>query len=320
MSDDSQRPIIVKRIKKAAHGHHGGAWKIAYADFVTAMMAFFLLMWLLGSTTRADLQGISEYFQTPLKVSLMGGSGAGDATSILKGGGTDLSRADGQNKAGDTTSGRKVTNTKQLEAELARAEMAMLSQLKEKVEAAIAANPILSQFRLHFHDEVTTEGLRIQIVDEQNRPMFAIGSAQLQPYTREIVREIGALLNDVPNRIGLSGHTDATQYFGGERGYSNWELSADRGNAVRRELLTGGMLESRIARVIGLASSVLLNPNDPHDPINRRVSIIVMNKKAEEAAMNDGGVVEVEKSSRIPITPQGAIAPDVPPDVSAPQS
>jgi chemotaxis protein MotB len=320
MSDDSQRPIIVKRIKKAAHGHHGGAWKIAYADFVTAMMAFFLLMWLLGSTTRADLQGISEYFQTPLKVSLMGGSGAGDTTSIIKGGGTDLTRADGQKKAGDNTSGRKVTATKQLEAELARAEMAMLRQLKEKVEAAIAANPILSQFRHQLLIDITTEGLRIQIVDEQNRPMFAIGSAQLQPYTREIVREIGALLNDVPNRIGLSGHTDATQYFGGERGYSNWELSADRGNAVRRELLIGGMLESRIARVIGLASSVLLNPSDPYDPINRRVSIIVMNKKAEGAAMNDGGVVEVEKSSEIQVTPQGVIAPAVPPDVSTPHS
>ncbi len=318
MSDDSQRPIIVKRIKKGGHGHHGGAWKIAYADFVTAMMAFFLLMWLLGSTTRADLQGISEYFQTPLKVSLMGGSGAGDTTSIIKGGGTDLTRADGQKKAGDHTSGRKVTDTKQLEAQLARAEMERLRLLKDKVEAAIAANPVLSQFRHQLLIDITTEGLRIQIVDEQNRPMFAIGSAELQPYTREIVREIGALLNDVPNRIGLSGHTDATQYFGGERGYSNWELSADRGNAVRRELLAGGMQESRIARVIGLASSVLLNPTDAHDPVNRRVSIIVMNKKAEEAAMNDGGVVEAEKPAHSRVAPQDVIAPPEPPDVDAP--
>ncbi len=320
MSNDSQRPIIVKRIKKGGHGHHGGAWKIAYADFVTAMMAFFLLMWLLGSTTRADLQGISEYFQTPLKVSLMGGSGAGDTTSLLKGGGTDLTRADGQKKAGDNTSGRKVTDTKQLQAEIARAEMARLRLLKEKVEAAIAANPMLSQFRHQLLIDITTEGLRIQIVDEQNRPMFAIGSAELQPYTREIVREIGALLNDVPNRIGLSGHTDATRYFGGERGYSNWELSADRGNAVRREMLTGGMKESRIARVIGLASSVLLNPSDPHDPVNRRVSIIVMNKQAEEAAMNDGGVIEVVKSTELQVTPQGVSAPPEPPDVDASRS
>ena len=319
MSDDSQRPIIVKRIKKGGHGHHGGAWKIAYADFVTAMMAFFLLMWLLGSTTRADLQGISEYFQTPLKVSLMGGSGAGDTTSIIKGGGSDLTRTDGQRRAGDSTNARKASDIKKLEAQRAQIEMERLRLLKEKVEAAIAANPILSQFRHQLLIDITTEGLRIQIVDEQNRPMFAIGSAQLQPYTRAIVREIGALLNDVPNRIGLSGHTDATKYFGGERGYSNWELSADRGNAVRRELLAGGMQESRIARVIGLASSVLLNPADAYDPINRRVSIIVMNKKAEEAAMNDGGVVEAETAAQIQVTPQGVLAPSEPVDVGAPR-
>ncbi len=317
MSDDSQRPIIVKRIRKGGHGHHGGAWKIAYADFVTAMMAFFLLMWLLGSTTRADLQGISEYFQTPLKVSLMGGSGAGDTTSIIKGGGSDLTRVDGQRKAGDSTNARTASDLKKLEAQRAQVEMERLRLLKEKVEAAIAANPILSQFRHQLLIDITTEGLRIQIVDEQNRPMFAIGSAELQPYTRAIVREIGALLNDVPNRIGLSGHTDATKYFGGERGYSNWELSADRGNAVRRELLAGGMQESRIARVIGLASSVLLNPADAYDPINRRVSIIVMNKKAEEAAMNDGGVVEAETAAQIQVTPQGMLAPPEPADDGA---
>ena len=108
MSDDSQRPIIVRRIKRMAHGNHGGAWKIAYADFVTAMMAFFLLMWLLGSTTKADLQGISEYFQTPLKVALLGGSGAGEATSVIKGGGTDLIRAEGQQKKGERLAAHSV--------------------------------------------------------------------------------------------------------------------------------------------------------------------------------------------------------------------
>jgi chemotaxis protein MotB len=313
MSDDSQRPIIVKRIRKAAHGHHGGAWKIAYADFVTAMMAFFLLMWLLGSTTRADLQGISEYFQTPLKVALMGGSGAGESTSVIQGGGTDMTRATGQQKRGETATGRKVSDIKEAEKELARREQARLRELKLKVEAAIAASPTLSQFRKQLLIDITTEGLRIQIVDEQNRPMFAIGSAQLQPYTRDIIREIGKVINDVPNRISLSGHTDATQYYGGERGYSNWELSADRSNAVRRELLAGGMEESRIARVVGLSSSVLLDPNDPHSPINRRVSIIVMNRKAEEAAAKDGGTVEVEEAKDLqqivpPQEPAGAAA------------
>jgi chemotaxis protein MotB len=306
MSDDSQRPIIVKRIKKSAHGHHGGAWKIAYADFVTAMMAFFLLMWLLGSTTRADLQGISEYFQTPLKVALMGGSGAGESTSVIQGGGTDLTRTTGQQKRGDTATGRKVSDLEAAEQELARREKQRLRELKLKVEGAISASPTLSQFRNQLLIDITTEGLRIQIVDEQNRPMFAIGSAQLQPYTSEIIREIGKVINEVPNRISLSGHTDATQYFGGERGYSNWELSADRSNAVRRELLGGGMEETRIARVVGLSSSVLLDSADPYNPINRRVSIIVMNKKAEEAAARDGGTIEVDTPEDLPSIPPAA--------------
>jgi chemotaxis protein MotB len=314
MSDDSQRPIIVKRVKKSAHGHHGGAWKIAYADFVTAMMAFFLLMWLLGSTTKGDLLGIAEYFRTPLKVALMGGSGAGDATSVIKGGGTDLQRTQGQKRRGDGASGRKVSDLETAELELARRDRIVLRELKARMEAAIAASPTLSQFRKQLLIDLTTEGLRVQIVDEQNRPMFAMGSAELQPYTREIVREIGKVINEVPNRISLSGHTDATPYMGGELGYSNWELSADRSNAVRRELLAGGMEESRIARVVGLSSSVLLNHDDPYDPVNRRVSIIVMNKKAEEAASKDGGVLEVQGAQEVDTGALGsdAVVPESP--------
>ena len=309
MSDDSQRPIIVRRIKKTAHGHHGGAWKIAYADFVTAMMAFFLLMWLLGSTTKADLQGISEYFQTPLKVALLGGSGAGEATSVIKGGGTDLVRAEGQQKRGESATGRKIEDIESAEQELARREKQSLKELKAKIESVIAASPTLSQFRNQLLIDITTEGLRIQIVDERNRPMFAIGSAQPQPYTRDILREIGKVLNDVPNRISLSGHTDATPYYGGESGYGNWELSADRSNAARRELLAGGMRDTRIARVVGLSSSVLLDHSDPYNPVNRRVSIIVMNKKAEEAAAQDGGTIEVDEPADVAGRLVGAAAP-----------
>lgn len=307
MSDESQRPIIIKRVKKSAHGHHGGAWKLAYADFVTAMMAFFLLMWLLGSTTKADLQGIAEYFKTPLKVTLFGGTGSGESSSIIKGGGTDLQRTSGEQKRGDNNIGLRVSDLKQAEQELAKREKKALRELKTKVEAAIQANPTLSQFRNQLLIDITTEGLRIQIVDEQNRPMFAIGSAQLQPYTRAIVHEIGLLLNDVPNRISLSGHTDATPYSGGETGYSNWELSADRGNAVRRELLAGGMQEGRITRVVGLASSVLLDPNDPYNPVNRRVSIIVMNKKAEDAAAHDGGTIEINDAGDLTAETPGGV-------------
>ncbi len=296
MSDDSQQPIIVKRIKKGGHGHHGGAWKIAYADFVTAMMAFFLLMWLLGSTTKGDLSGISDYFKTPLKVALMGGSGAGDATSLIKGGGTDLTRKTGQ--VNQRVEGKKktgvVVNEEEVEKMLMLQEGERLKVLKKEIEEVIEKNDTLAQFRNQLLIDITTEGLRIQMVDEKNRPMFAIGSSQLQPYTKEILREIGKVLNEVDNRITISGHTDASPYSGGERGYSNWELAADRSNTARRELLSGGMEEHRIARVIGLGSAVLLDPSDPFNPINRRVSIIVMNRRAEKAALNDGGTIEVE--------------------------
>jgi chemotaxis protein MotB len=283
-SDDSQRPIIIRRVKKGGGGHHGGAWKIAYADFVTAMMAFFLLMWLLGSTTKGDLQGIAEYFRTPLQVALSGGSGSGDATHLIKSGGRDLTRLEGQIKQGELESKRRSYNLKAAQQELARIEKQKLTELKGRLEAAIDMIPALKAFKSQLLIDITTDGLRIQIVDEQNRPMFAIGSAVLQPYTREILHEIAKVLNEVPNRISISGHTDAHPYSGGQRGYSNWELSADRANGSRRELLAGGMEESKIARVVGLASSVLFDPEDPRNPINRRISIIVMNKQAEAEA------------------------------------
>ncbi|WP_426193258.1 flagellar motor protein MotB [Massilia sp. DWR3-1-1] len=286
MADEGLRPIIVKRIKKTAGGHHGGAWKIAYADFVTAMMAFFLLMWLLGSTTKGDLNGISEYFKTPLKVAMAGGSGSGDSSSILQGGGKDLTARTGQVKKGDTPAQKKSYDLKAAREALAREEGVRLGQLKAKLEATIDANPTMKKYKDQLLLDLTSEGLRIQIVDEQNRPMFALAKADLQPYTREILHVIGIVLNDVPNKIGLSGHTDSTPYFS-DTGYSNWELSSERANASRRELVIGGMDEKKILRVVGLASAANLDRKDPFNPINRRISIIVMNKKTEEMVMRD---------------------------------
>ena len=290
---EQKAPIIIKRVRKVAGGHHGGAWKIAYADFVTAMMAFFLLMWLLGSTTKGDLNGIAEYFKTPLKVAMQGGSGSGDSSSVIKGGGTDISRKNGQVKKGETQAEKKSYNLKAAQAELERIETAKLKQLKQRLELAIDANPTLKQFKRQLLIDITSEGLRIQIVDEQNRPMFNLASAELQPYTKIILHEIGKMLNDVQNRISLSGHTDATPYANGGRGYSNWELSADRANASRRELIAGGMDEAKMLRVVGLASSVPFGNAAPHDPVNRRISIIVMNKRTEEAVTKEASGVNV---------------------------
>lgn len=289
MSDDSTRPIVIKRKKVIAGGAHGGAWKIAYADFVTAMMAFFLLMWLLGSTAKGDLAGIASYFTNPVKVSMAGGSGSGDATSVLQGGGKDLTRQAGQVKKGDVQTKKSTSFSKEAQAESRRQEKQKLEALKADIEKMIEQSPQLAQFKKQMLLDITSEGLRIQIVDEQNRPMFDSSSSDLKPYTREILRQIGRSLNGVTNRISLAGHTDAAQFSGGEKGFSNWELSANRANASRRELITGGLNDAKIMRVVGLASTVLFDKNDPLSSINRRISIVVLNQKTEQAILNEEG-------------------------------
>jgi chemotaxis protein MotB len=284
MAGDAKKlqPIIVKKIKKGGHGAHGGAWKIAYADFVTAMMAFFLLMWLLGSTTEGDKKGIADYFSSPMKVAMAGGAGSGDASHVVKGGGEDLTRSQGQVKRGDVDAPKRTINLAALKAEQKRAEVARLQDIKKTIEQKIGASDRLKAMSSQLRLDMTRDGLRIQIVDEQNRPMFASGSAVVQPYMRELLQAIGEILTEVPNLLTLEGHTDATPFSGGERGYSNWELSADRANASRRELMTGGLTENRVLRVQGLAFSQPFDRQDPTSPTNRRISIIVMNRDAED--------------------------------------
>jgi chemotaxis protein MotB len=284
MAGDAKKlqPIIVKKIKKGGHGAHGGAWKIAYADFVTAMMAFFLLMWLLGSTTEGDRKGIQDYFNNPVKISMLGGAGSGDSSSVIQGGGEDLTRTGGQQKRGEVEAERKNYTLQKLKAQQAAAEAQRLKQLKDRVEEVLASSPRLAELRSQIRLDMTRDGLRIQIVDEQNRPMFDSGSAVVKPYMRELLQAIGSILTEVPNLLTLEGHTDAAPFAGGERGYSNWELSADRANASRRELMAGGLAENRVLRVQGLAFSQPFVRNDPASPSNRRISIIVMNRDAED--------------------------------------
>jgi len=289
MAGDAKKlqPIIIKRVKKGGHAAHGGAWKIAYADFVTAMMAFFLLMWLLGSTTEGDKKGIADYFGSPLKVAMQGGSGSGDSSHIVKGGGRDLTRETGQVKSGDVEAQQRTFSLRALKEEQRKAEKARLTELKDKVKDVLASNPQLASLGGQIRLDMTREGLRIQIVDENNRPMFDSGSAVVKPYMRTLLHELGSVLSEVPNRLTLEGHTDAQAFAGGDRGYSNWELSADRANASRRELIVGGLPESRTLRVQGLASSKLLDAKQPESPINRRISIIVMNRDAEDAVLKN---------------------------------
>ncbi len=312
MAGDAKKlqPIIIKRVKKGGHAVHGGAWKIAYADFVTAMMAFFLLMWLLGSTTEGDKKGIADYFTTPMKLAMNStGSGSGDSASVVKGGGQDLSRTTGQVKNGDVEAERRTINLKALKAEQVRAEIARLEDLMRKVEEKIASNDKLAGMKSQIRLDMTRDGLRIQIIDEEQRPMFDSGSAAVKPYMRELLREIGVVLSEVPNRLTLEGHTDSQKFAAGDRGYSNWELSADRANSSRRELVLGGLTEDRVLRVQGLASSTPFDRNDPAAPTNRRISIIVMNREAEDRVLRPKAELSADAAEA---PPPAQLAPGLP--------
>ena len=312
MAGDSKKlqPIIVKKVKKGGHGAHGGAWKIAYADFVTAMMAFFLLMWLLGSTTEGDKKGLQDYFQSPLKISLLGGgSGAGDASSVVKGGGTDLTHTNGQVRKGDIEAEKKTFNLQALKATQAQAEQERLHALKQRVQTVIDASPQLRSLKSQVRLDMTRDGLRIQIVDDQKRPMFDSGSDQVKNYMRDVLRAIGGVLTEVPNRLTLEGHTDATPFPGGVAGYSNWELSSDRANASRRELVAGGLHDDRVLRVQGLAASIPFDRQDPFNPVNRRISLIVMTREAEERVFSSTDVAPApgeDLSASSPSSPASA--------------
>ena len=289
-------PIIIKRVKKQAHGHHGGAWKVAYADFVTAMMAFFLVMWILGAGTREQKAAISEYFRNPSMTpgnatvappGRMGPGGASDA-AVQLGGAMDLSHGPGK----DRHNGPVAASKDQLEKLAREREKQRLQELMQQLHAAIQNSQALAPFKDQLLLDITSEGLRIQIVDKLSRPMFDTGSATLKDYTRAILGELGSFINRVPNRISITGHTDDAP-SANEQDYSNWELSTDRANAARRALLAGGMVRGKTARVVGLAASVPLDKAHPDNPINRRISIIVMTKEAEAAALSqdvvDGG-------------------------------
>ena len=313
----SERPIIiVKKRRKGGHAHHGGAWKVAYADFVTAMMAFFLVMWLVTAVSKEQRAAIFDYFKNPSmepgksSAPAPGQMGPGGASTspINLGGGLDAMRTritpvkdmgataaaapvrGEQSKDGASAQQVAVTEEekKKLEQQTAQAEHeaehkqleSLLEELRQAIDKSQALKPYKDQLLL----DISPEGVRIQIVDAQNRPMFDSGSARLRDYTSAILRELAKYLESVSNRISLTGHTDVRPYPG-NGGYSNWELSADRANAARRALVLGGLPDEKIARVVGLSSSVLFDKEHPDSPINRRISIVVMTKQAEADAL-----------------------------------
>jgi len=311
--------VIMRRVKKVqAAAHHGGAWKVAYADFVTAMMAFFLVMWLVGATTTKQREAISDYFKNPSPIAgkspvpAPGMNGPGGAsTSMIKLGGTmQIPRGQGpepfnKKASGPTDEERKAQEKQQLET--------LMQELKEAISKSQALEPFKDQLLL----DLTPDGLRIQIVDQQNRPMFDMGSARLKDYTGGILHELAQFINQVPNHISITGHTDTTAYSNG-RGYGNWELSADRANAARRALLEGGMSEDKVSRVVGLSSSVLFDKANPQNPINRRISIVVMTHDAEQALLGGAaqplavGPVLPDADTQMPDAPASVPAPPTP--------
>ncbi|HUH86733.1 MAG TPA: flagellar motor protein MotB [Pusillimonas sp.] len=279
---DTDRIVVRRRGRKVHAPHHGGAWKIAYADYMTAMMAFFLVMWILSLIPRDDLSGIAEYFRMPLMTAIQGGPNIDNSSSVIPGGAPSpiASKHPITQPPVDSRTGDEL-----------RRDTQRLQDLKYDLETLIDTSPVLQEFRPQLLLDMTPDGLRIQIVDRQNRPMFATGRAEVQSYMRNVLRELGPFFNRLPNSITVAGHTDALQYASGERLYSNWELSADRANAARQEMVAGGMDEQKIKRVLGLSSTVPLIKEDPNAAVNRRISIVVLNREAEERidAQNEAG-------------------------------
>lgn len=336
----NERPIIiVKKKKKGGHGHHGGAWKVAYADFVTAMMAFFLVMWLVTAVSKEQRAAIFDYFKNPsMEPGLSSkpapgrmGPGGASTSPINMHGGLDamrpqpgkikdiggtaapvLTRNDRTNDGASNGKSKEKPREDAAAAEAAAAgEHRKLEALMEELHEAVSQSQALAPFKDQLLLDITPEGVRIQIVDAQNRPMFDVGSARLRDYTTAILNELAPYLDSVPNRVSLTGHTDSRPYPG-SNGYTNWELSADRANAARRALTAAGLPDSKISRVVGLSSSVLFDKTDPQNPINRRISIVVMTKQAEEDALKTDVASETPAAPGTPGalgSPEPGVAP-----------
>jgi chemotaxis protein MotB len=309
--------VIIKKVKKGGHAaHHGGAWKVAYADFVTAMMAFFLLLWLLNVTTDVQKKGIADYF-APASLS-RSESGAGG----ILGGQTLIDQGNRVSSSGVPTvvvaitppPGRKSEETqkepdeadikKGAEKILGEREQKAFKEAEQALHQAIDDVPELADLKRHLIVDMTPEGLRIQIVDQQNQSMFPTGSSQMTDRTKLLLQKIAQVVNKLPNKVSITGHTDATPYRT-ETGYGNWELSSDRANASRRALLDSGLKTERITQVVGKAEQDPLFPKDVFNASNRRISIVLL-RDAPPVASNSGGAS--------PAAAPASTAPILPPD------
>lgn len=316
MEKSSNQPIIIKKRKGHGHGHHGGSWKVALADFMTAMMAFFLLMWLLGSTTKEERQAISGYFQDPGSQYIVGEGGA-DLGLISQD--QPLKQSQAEEPQDDMASDKESTQEHdhdkdadnipedKVKQEMERLENDQLEDLKKQLETEInALDSVFQEIKDQILIDFTALGLRIQIVDKDQRPMFDVGSANLKPYSVDVLKALAPILDKVQNKISITGHTDATPYGAGAT-YTNWELSADRANSARRALLAGTYPETKVSTVQGMGSAAPLVIDKPYDPINRRIAIIVLKKAVSDALGSSDAEISSDhllRSSDGQLTPQ----------------
>jgi chemotaxis protein MotB len=280
-----QRPIIIKKVKKVAGGHHGGAWKVAYADFVTAMMAFFMLLWLLTVSDQVVLQGIADYF-TPSNATMSNSSGSGDILAgtemadenAKQSGSVTVSAPSAQTQDSDDSAQQPSADKKNVaaadwETKLPPSPDAKLLRAEDALKTAIQETPELQQYKDQIIVEVTPDGLRIQLIDREQRPMFKTGTDELYPFARTLIARVGDIVMGLPNRVSIEGHTDRAA---GSGSYGNWELSSDRANAARRVLEGAKVSSDRYAQVTGKAASEPLYPDSPDRAENRRISILLL--------------------------------------------
>jgi chemotaxis protein MotB len=287
MAGRNDQPLLIKKVKKGhGHGHHGGSWKIAYADFATAMMAFFLLLWLLNATTEEKRLGIANFFMpTPfIKNDMVGSSGVSGGQTPHDPGQLDsppMTRPhvvlrmtlDDLNNGND----QELTE-RQLQEQIERAEEAELQRVTAELNRAIEQDPELAGLSDNLLVDRTPEGVRIQILDRDERSMFPLGSSVMHAYTQELMAKVAVIITGTGRKVSVTGHTDAVPFrIGSER--DNWQLSSDRANASRRALIGAGLPVDRIARVVGRADTEPLDPQRPDAAQNRRISIMLLRQE-----------------------------------------
>lgn len=249
--ENGSGPVIIQKKKKSHGGHHGGAWKVAYADFVTAMMALFIVLWILGQSPEVK-ESVAGYFKDPI--------------GFDKGGKLKL-----ETKGGDAIMDLGLKSRLEQQA----MERKALAEMGENLEKELAGSPEFRDLMDQISIQVVDEGLRIEIMESVNDAFFGSGSSKLEPKTVGLLQEIGKRLAALNNRVIIEGHTDARPYSGSQLGYSNFELSAERANSARRAMASGGLKENQIDEIRGYADKRLRNLQDPYDVTNRRISVIV---------------------------------------------